>query len=147
MDETNAQTNAPYTGGIVYGPSKPEKRIGARQMRGDMTPAEARLWQQLRANRLCGLHFRRQQVLDGFIVDFYCHAAALVVEVDGPIHDGRKDYDQARDELMTVRGLRVLRVTNQQVNENIAATLAAIRQAAAERLPDLPPYEPVPSPA
>lgn len=47
-----------------------------------MTPAEKALWEELRANKL-GVHFRRQQVVQGFIVDFYCHQAALVIEVDG----------------------------------------------------------------
>ena len=51
-----------------------------------MTPAEKILWQELRANKL-GVHFRRQQAIAGFIVDFYCHKAGLVVEVDGDIHD------------------------------------------------------------
>jgi cholesterol oxidase len=93
------------------------------------------------ANRLCGLHFRRQQVLDGFIVDFYCHRAALVIEVDGPIHDERKDYDHARDELMTTRGLHVLRFTNNQIETEIVKVLSVIRQVAAKRVPGLPPYE------
>ena len=47
-----------------------------------MTPAEKILWKELRANKL-GVHFRRQQVIQGFIVGFYCHKAELVVEVDG----------------------------------------------------------------
>ena len=47
-----------------------------------MTPAEKLLWQEIRANKL-GVRFRRQQVIQGFIVDFYCHQAGLVVEVDG----------------------------------------------------------------
>ena len=47
-----------------------------------MTPAEKILWNELRANKL-GVHFRRQQVIAGFIVDFYCHKSALVIEVDG----------------------------------------------------------------
>ncbi len=51
-----------------------------------MTSAEKLLWQELRANKL-GVHFRRQQVIAGFIVDFYCHKADLIVEVDGETHD------------------------------------------------------------
>ncbi len=58
----------------------------ARQLRREPTREEALLWERLRRNQLDGLHFRRQQIIDGFIVDFYCHAAGLVVEVDGPIH-------------------------------------------------------------
>ena len=57
-----------------------------------MTPAEKILWNELRANKL-GVHFRRQQVIAGFIVDFYCHKAGLVVEVDGDIHDLQKEED------------------------------------------------------
>jgi len=48
----------------------PEKLERAKELRREMTPAERRLWQRLRANRLDGWHFRRQQVIDGFIVDF-----------------------------------------------------------------------------
>jgi very-short-patch-repair endonuclease len=51
-----------------------EKLHRARQLRHDMTPAERVLWQELRANKL-GVHFRRQQIMAGFIVDFYCHKA------------------------------------------------------------------------
>ncbi|WKZ37082.1 MAG: DUF559 domain-containing protein [Anaerolineales bacterium] len=59
-----------------------EKLERAKELRREMTPAEKILWQELRANKL-GVRFRRQQVIQGFIVDFYCHKSALVVEVDG----------------------------------------------------------------
>jgi len=71
---------------IVTASHEREKRELATQMRREMTASENLLWQHLRANRLDGLHFRRQQVVDGFMVDFYCHAARLVVEVDGAVH-------------------------------------------------------------
>lgn len=74
---------------IVRGRQALEKQMLARRMRREMTPGEWCLWQRLRANRFCGLHFRRQQVIDGFIADFYCHAARLVVEADGDVHDDR----------------------------------------------------------
>jgi very-short-patch-repair endonuclease len=69
-----------------------EKLQRTRELRRDMTPAEKALWQQLRANKL-GVHFRRQQIIAGFIVDFYCHKAALVIEVDGDIHDLQQEED------------------------------------------------------
>ncbi len=53
----------------------------ARELRREMTPAEKVLWQELRGNKL-GLHFRRQQIIAGFIADFYCYAASLIIEVD-----------------------------------------------------------------
>ncbi|MBC6941031.1 MAG: DUF559 domain-containing protein [Chloroflexi bacterium] len=54
------------------------------------------LWKELRASKL-GVYFRRQQVIQGFIVDFYCHMAGLVIEVDGDVHDLRKEEDERRD--------------------------------------------------
>ncbi|RMD61118.1 DUF559 domain-containing protein, partial [Candidatus Parcubacteria bacterium] len=78
----------------------PAKLEQAKAMRRNMTPAEKRLWSVLRRNQLDGLHFRRQQIIDGFIVDFYCHAAGLVVEVDGPAHEMQKEYDAERDRIL-----------------------------------------------
>lgn len=58
----------------------------ARELRREMTPAERLLWARLRANRLQGFHFRRQQIIEPYIVDFYCHQAGLIIEVDGDVH-------------------------------------------------------------
>jgi very-short-patch-repair endonuclease len=77
----------------------PKKLDRAKQLRTQMTPAEKLLWQHLRNNRLNGLHFRRQQIIDGFIVDFYCHAARVVIEVDGEVHQNQREYDDERDRL------------------------------------------------
>ena len=91
----------PNDTGIVRGlPVKRVKQERARALRQTMTPAEKRLWQQLRAHRFDGMHWRRQQVIAGFIVDFYCAAAHLVVELDGPIHAAQVDYDMARDQVL-----------------------------------------------
>ena len=57
-----------------------------------------------RANKL-GVHFRRQQVIQGFIVDFYCHKAALVVEVDGDVHDLQEEEDERREKVLSALGL------------------------------------------
>ncbi len=101
----------------------------AKELRRRMTKEESILWQRLRANRLEGFHFRRQQVIDGFIVDFYCHAAALVVEVDGEIHRRQTEYDAERDRHLSARGLRVLRITNQEVRRDLPGVLARIGAA------------------
>jgi len=105
----------------------------ARQMRRKMTPQERILWQALRGNQLDGLHFRRQQVIAGYIADFYCHAAALVVETDGPVHDQQRGYDEERDELLARRGLLILRVRNEEIERDLAGVLARIREACRER--------------
>lgn len=91
-----------------------------------MTPEEALLWQELRTNKLAGWHFRRQQAIDGFIVDFYCHAASLIVEVDGGIHETQKEHDAERDAHLISRGFRVLRVTNDEVKNDMQSVLNKI---------------------
>ncbi len=101
----------------------------AKELRRNMTPAEQILWEKLRHNRLNGLQFRRQQIIDSYIVDFYCHAKALVVEVDGDIHDLQKDYDLERDNHLIARGFHVLRVSNNDVKENLMIVLQKISEA------------------
>ncbi|MBI3948684.1 MAG: endonuclease domain-containing protein [Armatimonadetes bacterium] len=112
------------------GPHALEKRWMAREMRRNATPAEACLWQRLRRSQLGGLHFRRQQVIDGFIVDFYCHAAGIVVEVDGPVHEARQEYDADRARAFARRGLRELRFPNERVFGDVEAVLEEIQAAA-----------------
>src|SRR6187397_1072604 len=91
-----------------------EKLQRSRELRRDMTPAEKILWQELRANKL-GFHFRRQQIISGFIVDFYCHKAALVIEVDGDIHDLQQEEDARREKVLGELGLRIVRFRNDDV--------------------------------
>ena len=87
------------------------------------TPAEAALWQALRAHKLRGFKFRRQQVIGPFIVDFYCASTRLVVEVDGPVHERRSDEDAARQEFLEARGLHVLRFQNADVLDRLDSVL------------------------
>ncbi len=115
------------------GEGKPQR---ARTLRQQMTPQEKLLWQHLRGNHLDGLHFRRQVTIDGFIADFYCHEAGLVLEVDGSVHEKQQEYDALRDQIIAARGLRILRFTNAQVETQITAILATIRAAANEAPPN-----------
>jgi very-short-patch-repair endonuclease len=94
-----------------------------------MTPAERRVWERLRANRLNGLRFRRQQVIDGFIADFYCHTVAVVVEIDGPVHEAREGYDGERDRIFSARGFLVLRFTNAEVEGDLDSVIERIAAA------------------
>lgn len=100
----------------------------ARELRKNMTPAEKILWEKLRHNRLNGLQFRRQQIMNTFIVDFYWHAKALVVEVDGDIHDLQTDYDAERSEYLIARGFRMLRVTNDDVESDLLSVVQKISE-------------------
>jgi very-short-patch-repair endonuclease len=99
----------------------------ARQLRRDATEAERDAWELLRGRRLLGLRFRRQQIIGSFIVDFYCAELRLVVELDGPIHDrvGISRRDAERDALIVARGVRVVRLRNQDLT---AAHLRTIIQ-------------------
>ncbi|MCC7362106.1 MAG: DUF559 domain-containing protein [Anaerolineales bacterium] len=121
---------------------RPEVAARAEQLRREMTPAEKQLWARLRANRLGGWHFRRQQVISGFIVDFYCHRAGLVVEVDGPIHQGQAAADAERDAILRAHDLRILRFTNdavlKQSNAVLDAILAEVNVLAGDDLPPNP---------
>ena len=106
-----------------------EKKHRAKELRREMTPAENILWQRLRRNQLNGLHFRRQQIIDGFIVDFYCHVASLIVEVDGDIHTKQKKQDAERDAHLISRGFQILRFTNGDVSNNLPIVLEKISKA------------------
>ncbi|MBH8571925.1 DUF559 domain-containing protein [Nostocaceae cyanobacterium CENA369] len=115
---------------IVIGQKvNPVKLQRAKELRRQMTPEEKILWQHLRANRLHGLHFRRQQIIDGFIADFYCHAARLVIEVDGKIHEQQAEYDVERGKVLTGCGLRLLRIKNEEVRQELDKVLILISQA------------------
>ena len=104
-----------------------EKLQRAKELRREMTPAEKLLWQEVRAKKL-GVRFRRQQVIAGFIVDFYCHKAALVVEVDGDIHDLQKDEDARREKVLSEMGLRIVRFRNDEVVKELSAVVGKIKE-------------------
>ena len=98
----------------------------ARQMRRQPTPAEAVLWERLRNRQLLNVKFRRQHVIERFVVDFYAAAPGLVVEVDGPIHLYTQEEDEIRQAYLESLGLRVLRFSNAQVLEDTETVLEAI---------------------
>jgi poly(A) polymerase len=102
----------------------------AREMRHEPTPAEDILWQTLRRKQVNGLVFRRQHPINRFIVDFYCPAANLVVEIDGLVHDRTREMDEARQEFLEALGLEVLRFSNDEVQNDLPSVLDRIRQSA-----------------
>jgi very-short-patch-repair endonuclease len=103
-----------------------DKREFARQLRRDMTPAERRVWAAVRNRQIAGFKFRRQQVIDGFIADFYCAEVGLVIELDGAVHRSQAEYDANRDLVLTERRLTVLRVTNERIDTEFEGVLAEI---------------------
>jgi very-short-patch-repair endonuclease len=93
-----------------------------------MTTAERILWAMLRRNALDGFHFRRQQVIEGFIVDFYCDAAKLAIELDGRVHEEQWRYDESRDAVIRRSGVRVLRISNEALHD-VEAVIECLREA------------------
>jgi very-short-patch-repair endonuclease len=94
-----------------------------------MTPAEKMSWKDIRANKL-GVHFRRQQVISGFIVDFYCHKADLVIEVDGDIHDLQQEEDALRENALKEFGLRIIRFRNEEILNDLSSVVEKIKEQA-----------------
>jgi very-short-patch-repair endonuclease len=98
----------------------------ARQMRNNPTEPEKRLWAGLRARQCFGYKFRRQDVIGYRIVDFFCPAKSLVIEIDGDTHDWQGDWAKDRRMLRDF-GFRVVRFTNEEVMTNGDGVLAALK--------------------
>jgi very-short-patch-repair endonuclease len=105
----------------------------AQQKRHNPTEAEQKLWLRLRNRQVAQAKFRRQHAIERFIVDFFCPDYALVIEVDGPIHNYTVEEDQIRQEFLESLGLHVIRFTNAEVLEHIGDVLVAIRNALVEQ--------------
>ncbi|MBN2188139.1 MAG: endonuclease domain-containing protein [Chitinispirillaceae bacterium] len=95
----------------------------------NMTPAETVLWEKIRNSQLAGMKFRRQQVIEGFIVDFFCHSAKLVIEIDGEVHavPEQKATDAHRREVFEARGLTEIRFSNSEIFSDIKAVMEKIK--------------------
>ncbi|CAN7583624.1 endonuclease domain-containing protein [Caulobacter sp. LjRoot300] len=87
----------------------------ARRLRRDQTLAERTLWALVRNRRLGGFKFLRQVAIDRYFADFVCEAGKLIVELDGPAHDGREDYDARRTQVLELFGYLILRFPNERV--------------------------------
>jgi len=99
-----------------------------------MTDAEHRLWYGLRARRLCGYRFRRQEPIGGYIVDFACLEVRLVVEVDGGQHLEQRRYDLERTSCLEALVFRVIRFWNDRVLVETEAVLDEILRVLQEQL-------------
>ena len=118
-----------------------EQREFAKHLRCSMTESENKLWRHLRAHRLNGEKFRRQQPIGPYVVDFVHFGARLIVEADGGQHND-SPRDERRDAWLREQGFRVMRFWNNEIMGNLDGVLAVIMVAATE-----PPLSPAPSPA
>lgn len=114
-----------------------ESRQFAKQLRRKMTDAEHRLWKHLRAHRLDGQKFRRQQPIGPYIVDFVHFGARVIVEADGSQHV-ESSTDPGRDAWLTEQGFVVLRFWNDEILLQTDAVLESIWRALHARVPSPP---------
>jgi very-short-patch-repair endonuclease len=118
----------------MAGRRKPRRRIprvmlAAREHRKEPTPAEDRLWDALRDQKLAGFNFRRQHPVGPFILDFYCPRTKLCIEVDGDIHDTRRERDAPRTEALGTLKIRVVPFRNEEVLNELSSVILRITAA------------------
>ena len=106
-----------------------------KELRSNLTSAEAALWKSLQRSQVCGKKFRRQHSVGNYILDFYCPECRLAVELDGQVHFNSmmSEYDYRRSEYLRKLNIRVLRFENRLVFENLEGVLRAIREQLTER--------------
>jgi very-short-patch-repair endonuclease len=109
-------------------PYAPYLKDLARRLRKNMTPGEVILWQHLKGKQMYGYDFDRQRPIDRFIVDFYCKALMLAIEVDGSSHDSEEaqQHDQERQAKLESFGVRFLRFREEAVCGQTAAVIEVI---------------------
>lgn len=126
---------------MYYG-ATPQTLKKAKLLRKNMTSSESLLWEKLQGKQILGLRFRRQHPINIYIVDFYCHAAKLVVELDGEIHKSKKEYDNERTLDLEMYGLKVLRFYNSKVEKDIENVINKIEKTIVSICPSLHPLTP-----
>jgi len=98
----------------------------AVKMRREPTDAEWILWHELRTKKL-GVKFRRQHLIDQFIVDFYCVELGLVIEIDGGIHERQWSADLQRERILKALGCSIIRFSNESVEKDLTEVIRKIR--------------------
>jgi very-short-patch-repair endonuclease len=95
-------------------------------MRQEMSFEKQVLWQNLRGNRLLHLRFRRMHPIEGYVVDFFCYAKRLAIEVRGSVVEEDGEFDSFRDLTIAAAGVRVVRFTNSEVRYQLPKVLQRI---------------------
>ena len=101
----------------------------AKRLRRDSTDVEHIIWRHLRAGRLQGVKFKRQQPIGRYIVDFVCFERKLIIELDGGQHANAIEKDAARTQWLESQGFAVLRFWNNEIMNNIEGVLMRVMEA------------------
>jgi len=101
-----------------------------RHLRKESTTAEKILWFHFRNRKFMGIKIRRQHTIEDFTVDFYIDELKVIIEVDGGVHDnqGQSNYDNLRDQILTSKGYRLIRIDNQSVTDYTESALEWIKK-------------------
>jgi very-short-patch-repair endonuclease len=107
----------------------------ARYLRKKATDCERILWRHLRNRKFVAYKFRRQHPIDPYVLDFYCPALKLAIELDGSGHDScrRGTHDKTREKFLALQGIAVVRFWNHQIREELDSVLEAIWLALEDR--------------
>ena len=121
--------------------NKNSERANRKKLRSNSTEAENILWEYLRSKKLSGLKFKRQYSIDHFVIDFYCSELKLAIELDGKIHLKKeiKNHDENRDGYLNEFGIRILRIKNEMILNDIDTALRIISGKIEEIKKDLTP--------
>jgi very-short-patch-repair endonuclease len=129
--------NSKSSSGVVFLQRVDKDKLWqAKNLRQQMTESEIKLWEQVKRKKILGLKFRRQQIIEGFIVDFFCHQAKLVAEVDGGVHlsEEQKQIDEHRRNVFALRGLEEIRFRNEEVLNSIDDVVKKITEKVKNRI-------------
>src|SRR5690606_448533 len=109
--------------------NKKEFQEGRKQLRENLTPAEAFLWSQLKSRQLNNKQFTKQHSIGNYIVDFYCASEKLIIELDGEAHNNpqAQEYDKKRTNYLERQGYKVIRFENKMVFDYLPSILKEIR--------------------
>jgi len=125
----------------IFLPRNKNLKPNSRELRTNSTKQENRLWYNFLKNMLP--RFTRQRIVNNYILDFYCHKAAVAIELDGSQHyeADAVEYDKARTEYLNGFGIEVLRFSNKDVDNNFSGVCEKIKMTVGERLNQKPPFE------
>lgn len=110
--------------------NQPNLKSFRKDLRSNLTPAEAKLWSYLQNSKLENRKFRRQHSIENYILDFYCPSEKIAIELDGDTHStlNQKEADKTRDLFLKSIGIKVLRFENKMVFENSNSMLNTIKK-------------------
>jgi len=123
MDKKNNQSDNMWKG------ASPQIFSNAKKLRENQTEAEEKFWLAVKDNQIEGYKFRRQHPLSIYVVDFYCHALQLVIEIDGEYHlsEEQQILDKQRTADIEFQGLKVVRFTNDEIMSNLEEAIDKIK--------------------